>query len=143
MPIKYNINEEQNLVWATGSGVIVAKDIINHIDSLVRDIKYIAPMKKLIDYRNIENIIITQDEAEAIAEKKNSFAYKFSGEKCAFISPKDLSYGTARVHQAQVDTDNIDMHVFRTIKEALECLGIPLDSNQNPSKSTDSDMPTN
>lgn len=129
MPIEYNIDEEQQLVWVTGSGTITGKDVISHLGLLAHDTSYIPPMKKLVDYRNIETIKITQDEAETIAQTKNSFNNKFAGEICAFVAPVDLTYGTARVHQARVGND-IDIKVCRTIEEALEYLVISIDSSQ-------------
>lgn len=134
MPIKYDILEEQNLILATGSGVVTAKDVISHLDSLATEDKYIAPMKKLVDYRTIESIIISPDEAEIIAQRKKELSNKFSNEKCAFISPGDLTFGTARVHQALVESVDINTAVFRNIEEALEWLGVTLDVVQENSQ---------
>ena len=129
MPIKYNIIEEQKLILATGSAIVTANDVISHLDSLATENKYIAPMKKLVDYRTIESIIISPDEAEAIAQRKKELSKKFSNEKCAFISPGDLTFGTARVHQALVENTDINTAVFRNIEEALEWLDVTLDVN--------------
>jgi len=41
---------------AIGSGVVTANDVISHLDSLAADNNYIAPMKKLVDYRTIGSI---------------------------------------------------------------------------------------
>lgn len=130
MPIKYDIIEEQKLILATGYGVVTANDVISHLDSLATEKKYIAPMKKLVDYRTIEGIIISPDEADIIARRKDELHNKFSNEKCAFISPGDLTFGTARVHQALVESVDINTAVFRTIEEALEWLDITQDVNQ-------------
>ena len=133
MPIKYEIIEEQKLILATGSGIVTADDVISHLDSLAAENKYIAPMKKLVDYRTIESIIISRDEAEVIAQRKKELTNGFSGEKCAFISPRDLTFGTARVHQALVDSADINTAVFRNIEEALEWLDVTLDANHENS----------
>ena len=124
MPINYKINKEQRLISAVGSGVITAKDVIDHLESLASDEKYIAPMKKIVDYRNIENIIISQDEATIIASRKKEYIKSFAGEKCAFVSPGDLTFGKSRVHQALVDSADINTHVFRTMEEAKEWLNV-------------------
>lgn len=127
MPIKYDIIEEQKLIMATGSGIVTANDVISHLDSLATATEYIVPMKKLVDYRSIESIIISPDEADKIARRKEELSNKFSNEKCAFVSPGDLTFGTARVHQALVESVNINTAVFRTIEEALEWLDVALD----------------
>ena len=87
-------------------------------------------MKKLVDYRTIESIIISPEEADIIARRKDELNNKFSNERCAFISPGDLTFGTARVHQALVESVDINTAVFRNIEEALEWLDITQDVNQ-------------
>ena len=129
MPIKYDIIEEQKLILATGSGIVTANDVISHLDSLATANQYIAPMKKLVDYRTIESISISPNDASIIARKKKELSKYFSGEKCAFVSPGDLTYGSARVHQALVDSADFNTEVFRSIEEAQEWLEVKLDMN--------------
>jgi hypothetical protein len=127
MAIEYEIIEDKRLVFAKGSGVVTGSDVIRHLDTLAVDERYIAPMKKLVDYRSIESIQISNEEANRIAHKKEMLSKKYPGERCAFISPADLTYGTARVHQALVDGADINMEVFRSIEDALEWLDVELD----------------
>ena len=127
MPIKYDIIMGKNIVMAVGCGVISATDIIKHLDKLAEDDRYTAPMKKLVDYRTIESINISPDEAEIIARKKKKLVEKFSGEKCAFVTSCDLTYGTARVHQALIDGADINTQVFRSFEKALDWLDIKLE----------------
>jgi len=115
---------------AKGSGVIDANDVIEHLDILAADNGYNAPMKKLVDYRLVENISITPEEAHKIADKKRSLTKTtFRGEKCAFISPKDVTYGTSRVHQALSGNIDASTEVFRQIEDALDWLDVTLDEN--------------
>jgi hypothetical protein len=51
MPIDYDIIEDKKIVVAKGSGVVTGAEVISHLDSLVADARYAAPMKKIIDYR--------------------------------------------------------------------------------------------
>jgi len=114
---------------AKGSGIVTGRDVIMHLNDLAADDRYSAPMKKLVDYRTIESIIISSDEAVTIALKKDTFSSKFHGEKCAFISPEDMTYGTSRVHQSLVDSSDINTAVFRQVEEALNWLEVTLDMN--------------
>jgi hypothetical protein len=127
MPIEYEIIDDQQLVLAKGSGVITGGDVVGHLDSLAADDKYKAPMKKLVDYRYIDDIRISSEEAVTIALKKDTFSKKFRGEKCAFVSPGERTYNTSRAHQALVNSTDIDTAVFREIKEALDWLDVTLD----------------
>ena len=128
MPIEYDIIEDKQLILAKGSGVVTGSDVIRHLDTLAADDKYTMPMKKLVDYRTIDSIRISSEEAGLIAQKK-SLINKFTGERCAFVSPEDLTYGTSRVHQALVESADINTAVFRRIEEALEWLDVTLDMN--------------
>ena len=127
MPIEYDIIEDKQLILAKGSGVVTGSDVIRHLDALAADDKYTMPMKKLVDYRTIDSIRISSEEADFIAQKKKSLINKFTGERCAFVSPEDLTYGTSRVCQALVDSADLNTAVFRRIEEALEWLDVTLD----------------
>ena len=127
MPIEYDIIMSSKLVLAKGSGVITGIDVIRHLDALTMDDRYKSPMKKLVDYRTIDSIRISLKEAFSIAQKKIKLAGVFTGERCAFVSPMELSYASSRVHQALVDGAGLDTVVFRRIEDALEWLDVELD----------------
>jgi hypothetical protein len=129
MPIEYDIIMDKKLVLAKGSGVITGIDVIRHLDALAVDDRYKAPMKKLVDYRTIDSIRISLKEAYSIAHKKIKLGSKFNGERCAFVSPMDLAYGSSRVHQALVDRASLKTAVFKRIEDALEWLDVTLDMN--------------
>ncbi len=127
MPIEYDIIGDKQLVLAKGSGVVTGNDVIRHLDRLAADNRYTVPMKKLVDYRSIDSINISPEEAEEIAQKKQTLSSTFRGERCAFVSPGDLTYGISRVHQALVDSTEVDTKVFRRIEDAIDWLDITLD----------------
>jgi hypothetical protein len=127
MSIEYDIIMDKKLVLAKGTGVITGIDVIAHLDALAADNRYRAPMKKLVDYRTIDSISISMKEAYAIAQKKIKLAGTFNGERCAFVSPADVTYGSSRVHQALVDGAGLYTAVFRRIEDALAWLDVTLD----------------
>ena len=55
MPLKYKIIESKKLVYLKGIGNVTFSELMNHIDELSQDPKYKAPMKKLVDHRQIKN----------------------------------------------------------------------------------------
>jgi len=59
---------------------------------------------------------------------KIGFSTIFSGEKCAFVAPKDVTFGTSRVHQALVKGADLNTAVFRNIEDALGWLDVTLDN---------------
>jgi hypothetical protein len=129
MSIEYDIITNKKLVLAKGCGVITGSNVIDHLAALAMDERYKAPMKKLIDYRTIDSLRISSEEAYSIARMKIKLSGTFTGERCAFVSPKDDSYSSSRVHQALVDGIGLDTEVFRRIEDALEWLDVTLDKN--------------
>jgi len=127
MAIDYTIIPEKKLILARGKGTVKGKDVLKHLEELAADENYISPMKKLVDYRNIDNILISSEEAIAVAKKKKDLTAKFKNERCAFISPGDLTYGTSRVHQALIQGININTEVFRSVQEAINWLDVTID----------------
>ncbi|HAM51627.1 MAG TPA: hypothetical protein DCP92_13435 [Nitrospiraceae bacterium] len=129
MPIEYDIIMDKQLVLAKGSGVITGIEVIRHLDALALDDRYKAPMKKLVDYRTIDSISITSEEAYLIARKKKKLARIFTGERCAFVAPGELTYDSSRVHQALLYGSGLNTEVFRRIEDALKWLDVTLDMN--------------
>jgi hypothetical protein len=129
MSIEYDIIMDKKLVLAKGCGVITGTDVIEHLAALAMDDRYKSPMKKLVDYRTIDSIRISPEEAYSIARMKVKLASTFTGERCAFVSPKDDSYSSSRVHQALVDGIGLNTEVFRRIEDALAWLDVTLDKN--------------
>ena len=128
MPIEYKIIENKKLILAKGSGEITGADVIKHIDELTSDNRYISPMKKIVDYRFVESINISQDESVTIAVKKDTLSTKFLNERCAFISPKHETYVASRIHQYLVDNQTINTSVFRELEKGLVWLEVEVDS---------------
>ena len=127
MPIEYDIIERKKLVVARGSGVISGEEVITHLEAVSQDPRYVAPMKKLVDYRAVESMTITSEEAWVIAQKKKNLGEVFRGERIAFVSPRDLTFAMSREHQALLNGSPLDAEVFRSMEEALEWLEVTLD----------------
>ncbi len=129
MSIEYDIIMDKKLVLAKGCGVITGINVMEHLAALAMDYRYKSPMKKLVDYRTIDSIRISPEEAYSIARMKVRLASTFIGERCAFVSPKDNSYISSRVHQELVNGIGLNTEVFRRIEDALEWLDVTLDKN--------------
>jgi len=124
MPIEYDIDEHRRLVLVTGTGVVTHDDVLEHLAELSEDDRYQAPMKKLIDYRDVSDIQISTDASVVIAATKKKLSERFAGEKCAFVASKDAVFGTARVHEARVEGAGISTSVFRDIEAAMTWLEV-------------------
>ncbi len=129
MSIEYDIIMDKKIVLAKGCGVITGTDVMEHLATLAMDDRYKAPMKKLVDYRSVDSIRITAAEAYSIARMKVRFASAFTGERCAFVSPKDDSYRSSQVHQSLVNGIGLNTQVFRRVEDALEWLDVTLEKD--------------
>jgi len=130
MPVKYNIIESKKLVYAIGSGHVTLSDLMGHMDELSHDPNYKAPMKKLVDYRQVNHLDLSMEASEIFAAKKAELKEVFHKEKCAIVATKDINFGTARVHNALIDSSGIETAVFRDLEKALAWLEIELDDDE-------------
>ena len=130
MPLKYEIIESKKLLYIKGIGAVSFSELMNHVDELCQDPKYKAPMKKLVDYRQIKKLDLSMDEQERFVEKKASVKELFSGEKCAIVAPTDYGFALARVHGALSEGSNRDTSIFRDFNDALTWLDVKLDDDE-------------
>lgn len=127
MPIDYKIFADLKLVVANGSGRVTGAEVLQHLNQLAGDPQYVPPMKKFVDYRFIDALTISPEEAREIAARKKELAVAFHNELCALLSPGDVPFGLSRVHQSLLDTADINTGVFRRVDEAWEWLGFTSD----------------
>ena len=128
MPIDYDIEEEQKLVIARGSGIVVANEILKHMDELAADERYVAPMKKLVDYSLVEHLRLSEEDAWQIVRKRTELSDRFRDERTAFISPDDATFAATRVHESLMNmTEANTVVVCRTFEDAVRWLGVKLD----------------
>ena len=130
MALEYDIIENKRLVIAKGSGTLSRHEIVNHFDTLSKDPRYKAPMKKLVDFRNVDRFTLSMDDEKKLSAHKSSYEGIFRNERCAIVSSKDIIYGMSRVHEALMFESKIDINVFRDIHEAIKWIDIKLTESE-------------
>ena len=130
MPVTYKIIPGKKLVYATGTGDVTFAELMRHIEDLSRDPEYKAPMRKLVDYREVTQIDLSPEESESFALKKSLYGDRFAGEKCAIVAPRDTGFGVARAHSTLIGFKDVDIEtqVFRDFDKALQWLDVRLDT---------------
>jgi hypothetical protein len=128
MPFRYKIIENKKLLYAKATDTVTFSCLIDHLDEVCQDPKYKAPMKKLVDYRQIKKMDITMHEQERFAQKKASLKKLFFGEKCAIIVPTDFGFALGQVHASLSSCEDIETKAFRNFDEALSWLDVELDN---------------
>ena len=129
MPLEYKIIESKKLLYVKGTGTVAFSELMNHIDELRQDPKYKAPMRKLVDYRQIKKLDLSMSEQESFSLKKAEAKESFAGEKCAIVVTTDYGFALARVHSALSEVSNRDTSIYRDLNEALVWLGVELDND--------------
>jgi len=130
MSLRYKIIESKGLVYVVGADVVTFSALMSHIQALSKDPRYKAPMKKLVDYRNITGKELKTRELNLYAQAKAELKDVFREEKCAIVAPRDLDFGLCRVHAALVEASGIETGVFRDLDQALSWLGVEIDDDQ-------------
>ena len=130
MPLKYEFIESKQLLYVKGTGTVTFSELMSHIDELCQDPKYKAPMKKLVDYRQVKKMDLSMKEQKSFAQKKDAAKELFAGEKCAIVSPTDIGFALARIHSSLSEKSNRVTVAFRDVDEALTWLGIELEDDE-------------
>jgi hypothetical protein len=126
MSIRYKIIHEKKLVYVLGENKITHEDLFQHWETLARDPLYVAPMKKLIDYRKCDRFGPSSKHIEEYIWKKVRLLKKFKGEISVVIVNNDLDFGTSRMFGAHLGMHGLEMNVVRSLGAALKILDVAL-----------------
>ncbi len=126
MPLTYRIIPEKRLVHVIGTGVVRFSELMLHINELAADQSYQPPMKKLVDYRKLQRLDLSVSEIMAFAGRKNALKATFTSEQCAIVATKEINFGIARMHDAQIDQQEIETCTLKEMSAALEWLKLDL-----------------
>jgi len=124
MTLNYDILKDEKLVLAKGAGTVTLEEILDHFEALRKDARYQPPMKKLVDYRQVQQFQISVEDEKVLSKKKAAFDQIFYNEKCAIVAPSDLLYGMARMHGALMSEAPVDVEVVRDIRRAVQWLDL-------------------
>jgi pheromone shutdown protein TraB len=117
MPLTYKIDKENRLVMTTAWGSLSFTDAFAHKDKLLNDPDFDPTYSQIADFTQITELALSNDELRVFAEFK-----VFSPQsRRAFITPRDLEYGMARMFATLRELRGEEgIGVFRTLEEALD-----------------------
>lgn len=130
MPIHYNIDKTNRVVYLTAEGRAVHDDFADVIDRLAEDTAFEPGMRLLSDYSRLE-FNIPADEVEALSVRMRKLSAVFSGCRLALISAGDLEYGLMRMFTLISSEAEFETRVFRKIENARDWLGLPATTTAN------------
>lgn len=122
MPISIHYDPGQNVLFSEGTGVISLKDAMAYYSKIERlDLK--PGYSVLADYTEASPDIIYDDVVKMV-KRRRSISLKSGMLKIAIIAKSNVVFGMARMYQAMIEQERLEVNVFRDRGEALQWLGI-------------------
>jgi hypothetical protein len=127
MPIEYEIDTRQKVVWARARGVLVNTDMFDY-QREVWTRPEVAGYDEIVDMSGATKV--EMGDADRMIQLATLAASSDSPEKpsrMAIVAPETLHYGLGRMYQAYRELDprsTKEVRVFRSIDEALDWLGL-------------------
>ena len=124
MPIRYEIDDAQGVVWTTASGVLTDEELIQHKQALVADPRFRPGMKEFSDVRGVDRLDVTPQGIARFIQFDQMHSEALNGHKLALVVPTDFVFGMGRMYQQRVDGEVSSVQVFRDQDEARAWLGL-------------------
>jgi hypothetical protein len=139
MPIRYDVDHEQRLVHARGSGVVTDQDVFGYQREVWSQAAH-AGYDELVDMTEVERVALpSAGRIRALAQV--SARMDVPGRPCKFaiVAPRVFEYGLGRMYAAYRSLDprsTKEVKVFRTVSEAMAWLAARPVIRERPSKTS-------
>ena len=125
MPIHFTIYKQHRLVISKGEGYVTADAVKDHQERLLGDPDFDPTFNQLIDVSNAADLFLNIDEMKVVSRRR----IVADGSKRAYLARSIHLAAIGRLmeiyHEAHHD---VEVHVFKDRREALQWLGIREDS---------------
>ena len=125
MPIEFSIDHEKRLVRAKGRGTLSDEDVFSYQRNVWAEV---AGYDELMDMSEVNQIALpSMDRVRDLAKLSASMDAEKAASRFAIVAPFDLAFGLGRMYEMYRDLQaqsTKQVGVFRTLKEALEFLGV-------------------
>ena len=128
MSLSYRIDKNHMIVIVTGAGVINEDDFIEQATNQLHDQDYNQQMNTIYDLRNCK-FVGGHERLKALAKDMTNKELIKHKSKTAIIAPEDLEFALARLYSILAISSNVEYQVFRSAKDAMGWLGLPIEYN--------------
>ncbi len=129
MPISYTYDRECNILYENGSGEVTFEDFVNYRMELLSG--GLQPnLRCLIDYTSAQ-VNFSFNEMVSLMPSTRQVSQAIGSIKAAICASDDLGFGMACMYSALIGDENIEVMVFRNLKDARVWLGIEGDEESN------------
>ena len=114
----FEIRESSELLYVRFFGVVSNEDLQRQGMEIERlEARIGRPINRFIDMIDVDTIDAGYSEVWRYVSRR--LALKYSGPfKCAFIAPRPMLFGYARMFQMLNDNPQLEIRIFDTIEEA-------------------------
>jgi len=124
MPISIDYDPEKNVLYSKAAGDISIEDIMAYYSKIERlDLK--PGYSVLADYTEAGIDDIGCNEIARMVERRRRLHREVHPVKIAAVAKSDLVFGMAKMYQAMIGEEPVDVNVFRDQEKALQWLDIP------------------
>ena len=95
MPSEYFIDVPRRVVFSSATGVLVAEDVLKHMDGLSRDPNFIPEFNQILDMRAVTEFQLSGEDIRGFA-KRNVFS---PTSKRSFLVASSLQFGLGRMFE--------------------------------------------
>jgi hypothetical protein len=119
MPYHTSLTSNGTCLKREGTGVVTGKEIIDAVippEDILSKLHGVT--HSIIDYTQLEEMRISNQDLNSIIEKQNSLIELLGPLSVAVVAPSDLAFGVARMYEAMTRVPKWEIQVFRTMTHA-------------------------
>lgn len=106
-------------------GLVTGDELKAATDEIYRSDQFATLRYMLGDFTQAERLHISTPEVRVIADRDRAAATTNPSIRWVIAAEQDFVFGLARMWEALMNAENIQTHIFRTVAEAREWLGVP------------------
>lgn len=122
--VEYRMDEDARLCVFTGRGDVTVEDITGARRAAISDERWESCRRILYDYRHAILTDLDYGRLRVGAERDRSYDRVVAGRSIAVVADEDSAYGLMRIWKTLSEGRPLHIEIFRTLKEALDFLGI-------------------
>ncbi len=124
MPISFEFDKENNILYEFGTGPLCVDDFIQHRQTISK-LALKSGLKCLCNYSGAEIDMHFNDMQQiSLSVIRSTEMVQIDNIQIAIITDNDLGYGLARICEAMTSDEKHDVQVFRSIENAKTWLDI-------------------
>jgi hypothetical protein len=125
MPIEHRYDPELRTLFLELRGTITDAEILDFASEMATSRDVPPGRRELVDLCGVEQADLSSATLRAVAEIYARADERPEESRVAFVAPRDLFFGLARMYEAFRSPSPLQIRVFRELGEARAWLGIP------------------